>query len=113
MATRRPTGFRDAAALRADLERLIRERGLARFGIFHASGEGQLLPDGSESGSGYVVDESSRHYFYWLDWDVVRAHLALTRWQELGPTAFADLQDDPEYREARGAAGLPTAELSS
>jgi len=113
MATRRPTGFRDAAALRADLERLIRERGLARFGIFHASGEGQLLPDGSESGSGYVVDERGRHYFYWLDWDVGRAHLALTRWQELEPTEFADLRDDPEYREARATAGLPTAELSS
>ena len=113
MATRRPTQFRDAAALRADIERLIRERGLARFGIFHASGEGQLLPDGSESGSGYVVDERGRHYFYWLDWDVGQAQLALTRWEDLKPTEFADLQNDPEYRKARAAAGLPTAELSA
>src|SRR5439155_13002880 len=108
-----PVQFRGAAALRADLERLIRERGLARFGIFHSSGEGQLLPDGSESGSGYVVDECGRHYFYWLDWDVGRARLALTRWQKLQPTEFADLQDDPDYREARPAAGLSTAEQSS
>src|SRR5438067_2411411 len=113
MATRRPTQFRDAAALRADLERLIRERGLARFGIFHASGEGQILPDGSENGSGYVVDQGGRHYFYCLGWDVGRAQLALTRWQELEPTEFADLQDVPEYRKARGAAGLTTAERSS
>jgi hypothetical protein len=113
MATKRPTHFRDPAALRADLERLIRERGPARFGIFHASGEGRLLPGGSENGSGYVVDERGRHYFYWLDWDVERAQLTLTRWQELQPSDFTDLQDDPEYREARAAAGLPTAELSS
>jgi len=106
MATRRPTQFRDAAALRADLERLIRARGLARFGIFHATGEGQLLPDGSEAGSGYVVDEHGRHYFYWLDWDVDRAQLALTCWQDLEPAEFADLQGDREYRQARAAAGV-------
>jgi hypothetical protein len=112
MPIRRSTRFRDAAALRADLERLIRGRGLARFGIFHASGEGQLLPDGSESGSGYVVDERGRHYFYWLDWDAERAQLALTCWQELEPTEFAELEGDSEYRQARTAAGLPSAEPS-
>jgi hypothetical protein len=105
--------FRDSEAARADLERLIRGRGLARFGIFHASGEGRMLPDGSESGSGYVIDENGRHYFYWLDWDVARARLALTRWEELDSGEFADLQDDPEYGRARADVGLAPAELPS
>jgi hypothetical protein len=97
--------------LRADLERLIRERGIARFGIFHASGEGRLLPDGSESGSGYKVDHCGRHYSYWLDWDSARGHPSFTRWQELAADEFIDLRDDPEYRRARTAAGLPMVEV--
>ena len=113
MNSGRRARFRDTAALRSDLERLIRERGLDRFGVFHASGEGRLLPDGSESSSGYVVDNRGRHYSFWLDWDVGRGSLALTRWQALERDEFKDLPDDPEYRRARAAAGLPTSRVPS
>lgn len=55
----RPHQFRDPATIKADLCRLVRQRGLGRFGIFHASGDGKLLPDGADTASGYVIDDSA------------------------------------------------------
>src|SRR5687768_9414594 len=65
-ARARPT--REEQALR----RLIRERGLERYGLFFGTGEGSFLPDGTEAGSGYVVDERGRVFFWWTGWDAER-----------------------------------------
>jgi hypothetical protein len=43
-----------------DLERLIADKGLKRYGLFLVSGEGRRLPDGSEETSRYVVNQDRR-----------------------------------------------------
>lgn len=89
------------------LPRLIRERHIGRYGLFGVTGEGRELPDGSESASGYLVDELGRVYFFWLDWDHVRGEAAFIKWRQVEPQP--DWDDDQEYREAREAAGFISA----
>lgn len=107
MLTDRHKQFRPPEAIQADLERLIRERGLEKYGTFFVSGEGKLLPDGSESGSGYVIDDSERVFWFWLDWDCEHQALSFTQWEQVvgEETVWGD---DPEYLRARKAAGLPS-----
>lgn len=75
--------FRNPELIRVDLHRLIREHGLDQYGTFFVSGEGKLLPDGSENGSGYVIDAGGRVFWFWLDWDLDRQALALTQWEQV------------------------------
>ena len=103
----RPTQFRDPAPIRADLNRLISDCGLVRFGVFHVSGDGQLLPDGSENASGYVIDDRENIFWFRLDWDGQQRCLALTEWERVTSAEAEWPEDDPEYRRARDAAGLP------
>ena len=87
-----------------DLHRLIRDQGLRRYGVFLVTGEGKILPDGSEDASGYVVDEAGRVFFFWLDWDDQLEGVTFAKWKSIEPDA--DWEDEPEYLEARRAAGL-------
>jgi hypothetical protein len=109
----RPKQFRDPALIRADLSRLISDRGLVRFGIFHVSGDGQLLPDGSENASGYVIDDQEEIFWFRLDWDGKRRCLALTEWERVANAEAEWPEHDPEYRRARDKAGLPPPESHS
>lgn len=89
------------------LDALLRARGLGRYGVFLSTGEGKTLPDGSESESGYVIDQSGRAHFYWLDWDAERAAPTLKVWDEVSPMpAWAE---EREYQLARQSAGLAPA----
>ena len=86
------------------IERLVRERGLQRFGLFLVVGEGKALPNGDEDQSGFVIDESGQVYAFWTDWDVARQAVELSEWEPV--------DDDPvwhdvaEYQRARRQAGL-------
>jgi hypothetical protein len=90
-----------------DLHRLIRSEGLKRYGTFFVTGEGKRLPDGSENGSGYVIDEQGRVFSFWLDWDHERQETVFTEWAEVH--SESNWPESAEYQEARAAAGL-TAE---
>ena len=48
---------------------LIGERGIGRHALFGEVNEGTIFPDGTESMSGYVVDEHGHIYAFWTDWD--------------------------------------------
>lgn len=110
MATHAEVGSldRDSDVLGA----LLRGRGLRRYGVFLASGEGKMLPDGSESESGYVIDESGSVHFYWLDWEAQSGGPFLKVWEKVSPSP--NWSGQPEYHAAREAAGLgPVAAVSS
>lgn len=84
------------------LDRLIRSKGISRYGIFASVGEGSFFPDGTEDSSGYVIDERGRVFSYWTAWDHERGCLAFDEWKRV-----RDPHDqDPEYLAARKAAGL-------
>jgi hypothetical protein len=85
------------------LARLLRERGIDRYGLFLVSGEGKQLTDDIEASSGYVVDAAGCIHFFWMDWDATRGRINLTRWQEVAPDP--DWRDEPEYRQALELAG--------
>src|SRR5437764_15280610 len=51
------------------LDELIQQEGIQQYGLFSVTTEGKLLPDGSESASGFVVDADDRVFYFWLDWD--------------------------------------------
>jgi hypothetical protein len=89
---------------RALLDELIREKGIERYGLFAVTTEGKVLPDGSESASGLVVDPTGRVHAFWLDWDEARRRVAFVRWNPVQPRR--DWETDDEYRAARRAAGL-------
>jgi hypothetical protein len=86
------------------LDVLLRARGLRQYGVFLTSGEGKLLPDGSESESGYVVDASGAVYFYWLDWDPASSAPVLKVWERV--ESKAEWATQHEYHLARQRAGL-------
>lgn len=100
-----PNAVRTMTRAQATLHRLIRDRGLERYGLFFGTVEGKRLPDGSENASGYVVDDRGRVYFYWLDWDDRHNEAAFTDWEEVRPEP--DWSGEPEYRRACEAANLP------
>jgi hypothetical protein len=79
-------------------------RNIRRYGLFGVTTEGKPLPDGSESASGFVVDDRGRVFSFWLGWDERQQRLAFTRWAEVRPEP--DWEEDEEYRQARRAAGL-------
>lgn len=89
------------------LHDLLRERGVQRYGLFMVTTEGKTLPDGSESASGYAVDEHGRVFFFWLDWDGSEQRPTFIRWRQVEPRP--EWEDDEEYQEARSQAGLDAA----
>jgi hypothetical protein len=81
-----------------DLHRLIRGQGLKHYGLFHVTGEGRRLPDGSEESSGYVLTDDRRVYFFWLTWDSQHEHVTFSEFKEV-PFEPA-WEEDEEYHEA-------------
>jgi hypothetical protein len=88
-------------------QRLLAERVGARFGLFFVTGEGALLPDGSEETTGYLVDAAGRVFRFALGWDRRRNALVIDEWQQVEPPA--SWHDSDEYREALAEAGLDAA----
>ena len=46
------------------IDALLAERGLGRYATFSEVGEGEEFPDGTESMSGFVIDEAGRVHFF-------------------------------------------------
>ncbi len=88
------------AAIRALLDDLIN----GQYALFHEVGEGVAFPDGSESMSGYVVDEQGQIHAFWTDWDAARGRPVFTTWEQIEPEPA--LIASREYQEAREAVGL-------
>jgi hypothetical protein len=86
------------------LHRLVRDRGLRRYGLFFVTQEGRRLPDGSEDASGYVLDESGRTFFFWLGWDAHHGP-TFTQWEQVEPEPA--WMESAEYRRARDQVRLP------
>jgi hypothetical protein len=86
------------------LDRLIRRKGLARYGLFFVTAEGKELPDGSESGSGFAISADGRVYFFWIDWDHKAGRPYLETWEEV--PIEEHWATNREYQLARVAAGL-------
>lgn len=94
---------RDAADPLRDL--LDDELGAGRYAVFFASGEGDVMPDGTEESSGFAVTEDDRHYFFWTGWDAAANRIDFSTWQ---PTvAEPSWSGSAEYRDARREVGLP------
>jgi hypothetical protein len=90
------------------LRRLLRDQGVRRYGLFFVTGAGTTLPAGSEDASGSVVDEHGRVVSFSTGWDVERAGVTFTRWDEVTPEPEW-AEDDEEYQAARREAGLAGA----
>jgi hypothetical protein len=86
------------------LERLVRERGLRRFGLFFVTGEGELFPNGDEEQSGYVIDELGQAYSFWTGWDPDRQEVTFTEWEAVDEEP--EWRGVGEYERARACAGL-------
>ena len=92
------------ARRREDLDRLIHEKHIDRYGLFAVTTEGTAFPDGSESASGFVVAETGEVFSFWLGWNEAEHRVGLTRWTPVKPTA--DWAEDEEYTAALRAAGI-------
>jgi hypothetical protein len=89
---------------RTALTQLLHEKHIDRYGLFAVTTEGQELPDGSESASGFVVTNSGGVFSFWLGWNEQEHRLGLTRWAPVKPAP--DWAEDEEYAAARRAAGV-------
>ena len=88
-----------------DLDRLIsRERIHGRYALFFVTGEGVLLPDGTEEESGYVIDEFGRVFSFWTGWDDERGEVVFSEWEPVNPEPH--WSRSAEYRSARRSVGL-------
>ena len=95
------------------------EHELAAFGqpaqFAFLDDEGELLPNGAEASSGYVLDRLGRVYAFWVGWDPDREAATFTLWEpvESDPAWL----ENAEYRRAldalhivpRGRADEPAA----
>lgn len=86
------------------IERLVRERGLRKFGLFFVTGEGEELPNGDEEQSGFVIDDKGRAYSFWTGWDVARQEVTFVDWDLIDEEP--EWRGVGEYENARAQAGL-------
>jgi hypothetical protein len=86
---------------------LLRTHGVTRHGLFRVTVEPRSLPDGSDAATGYVVDESGRIFFFWLDWNIAEGRPDFIHWRQT--ETRPEWLDDAEYVVARHEAGLLTA----
>jgi hypothetical protein len=93
------------ARRREDLDRLIHEKHIDRYGLFAVTTEGTEFPDGSESASGFVVADTGDVFAFWLGWNETEHRVGLTDWTLVKPTP--DWDEDEEYVAALRAAGIP------
>ncbi len=88
----------------ANLEALIAERIVGPYALFFVTPEGEAFPDGSESESGFAIDQAGRVFAFWTGWDAERGEAVLESWEQDEPEPF--WTDSAEYRQARLAVGL-------
>jgi hypothetical protein len=86
------------------LDQLLREKQIARYGLFAVTTEGKELPDGSEAASGFVVASTGDVFSFWLDWSEQEHRVGLTDWTPVKPDP--DWDNDDEYTAAKAAAGV-------
>jgi hypothetical protein len=86
------------------LDRLLRQQGLLRYGLFFVTDEGEPALDGSGESSGMVIDQHGRTFFFVVDWSAGQRDGVLTEWEEVPPEP--DWHRSAAYRRARLAAGL-------
>src|SRR4051794_21697409 len=86
------------------LHALLEKRGVVRYGVFFATGEGNEMQNGEEESTGYVISPTGRVYFYAIGWDRDTQTPTFTTWEnvEIEP----HWSDSPEYIHARRNAGL-------
>ncbi len=89
------------------LDELVGARLAGRFAYFFVVNEGDVLPDGTETESGHVIDEQGRVFAFWTGWDPARNAFTFESWERVEPEPF--WQDIAEYREARASVGLREA----
>jgi hypothetical protein len=87
------------------LEGLISKQGIGPHGLFLLSGEGQVMPNGYEETSGYVVCRDGGVFFFWTGWDEQAQHIGFKIWEHATPQP--DWLEDDEYQAAQRAAGRP------
>lgn len=86
------------------IDALLAERGLGRYATFSEVGEGEQFPDGTESMSGFVIDEAGCVHFFWTDWDEDRGRPTFGIWRAETPSDA--WLSSGEYRAARASVGL-------
>ena len=88
-----------------ELTRLVRERGIGPHVIFYLDGESEILPNGTEASSGYVLDRVGRVYAFWVGWDAEQEAATFTLWEAV--------DSDPAWLEdAEYSRALDTLRLS-
>jgi hypothetical protein len=97
-------GVRTDSLPESPIERLVRERGLRRFGLFFVTGEGEYLPNGDEERSGYVIDAQGQVYSFWTGWDQIQQAVIFSEWEPV--SIEAEWSGVAEFERARAAAGL-------
>jgi hypothetical protein len=97
-------GVRTDLLPESSINRLVRERGLRRFGLFFVTGEGEYLPNGEEEKSGYVIDDQGQAYSFWTGWDQNQQAVVFSDWEPVD--AEAEWSGVSEFERARVAAGL-------
>jgi len=87
------------------LDELVLERLAGRYAYFFGVNEGHVLPDGTETESGLIIDEQERVYAYWTGWNVKLDRLEFESWEQI--EAEPHWQRSAEYRRARAELRLP------
>lgn len=87
-----------------NLGALVAERIVGPFALFFVTPEGEEFPDGSESESGFAIDQAGRVFAFWTGWDAERAEAVLESWEQVEPEPF--WSDIAEYRWVRAEVGL-------
>ena len=97
-------GARTTSQPASPLERLVQEKGLHRFGLFFVAGEDDLLPNGEEATSGYVINEDGTIHSFWTGWDTDRHEVVFAEWETVDEEP--EWRGVGEYERARARAGL-------
>ena len=86
------------------LDTLVREQGVGPHVIFFLDGEGELLTNGAEASSGYVLDRLGRVYAFWVGWDAEHESAMFSLWEQV--------DSDPAWLENATPATGPTTSRS-
>jgi hypothetical protein len=85
-------------------DRLVKDRGVDQGAFFFVTGEDDLLPNGIESMSGFVIDGQGRVFSFWTGWDAEHNEPTFAEWEQVKPKPA--WQESAEYRQARQQVGL-------
>ena len=81
-----------------ELTRLVRDRGIGPHVIFFLDGESEILPNGAEASSGYVLDRLGRVYAFWVGWDAEHEAATFSLWEPVDSDPA--WLEDAEYSRA-------------